>query len=71
VRSATFLTRTHGRAMAAPSADPSLIEQAALDALDQFTDRRPVRLLGVRAEFGLPATMTRAVSVERGSVVGD
>ena len=53
VRSATFFTRTHGRALAAPSADPALIEQAALDALDQFTERRPVRLLGVRAEFGV------------------
>jgi nucleotidyltransferase/DNA polymerase involved in DNA repair len=52
VRSATFLTRTHGRALDAPSADPSLIEQAALDALVQFTERRPVRLLDVRAEFG-------------------
>jgi hypothetical protein len=27
------------------------IEQAALAALDRFTERRPVRLLGVRAEF--------------------
>ncbi len=52
VRSATFLTRTRGRALAAPTADTALIEQAALDALDQFTERRPVRLLGVRAEFG-------------------
>ena len=55
VRSATFFTRTHGRTLAAPSADPSLIELAALDALEQFTERRPVRLLGVRAEFGAAA----------------
>jgi hypothetical protein len=35
----------------APTADVAEIEQAALAALDKFTDRRPVRLLGVRAEF--------------------
>jgi hypothetical protein len=28
-----------------------VIELAALAALEKFTDRRPVRLLGVRAEF--------------------
>jgi DNA polymerase-4 len=28
-----------------------VIEQAALEALERFTDRRPVRLLGVRAEL--------------------
>jgi hypothetical protein len=29
-----------------------VIEQAARDALARFAGRRPVRLLGVRAEFG-------------------
>jgi len=29
-----------------------VISQAAADALGRFTGRRPVRLLGVRAEFG-------------------
>jgi DNA polymerase-4 len=29
-----------------------VIERAALAALERFTGRRPVRLLGVRAEFG-------------------
>jgi hypothetical protein len=38
--------------LAAPTADRAQIEAAALAALDKFTDRRPVRLLGVRAEFG-------------------
>jgi DNA polymerase IV len=28
-----------------------VIARAALTALEAFTDRRPVRLLGVRAEF--------------------
>ena len=51
VRHAPFFTSTHGRALANPASDPAVIGQAALAALDMFTDRRPVRLLGVRAEF--------------------
>ena len=35
----------------APTADGDAIREAALEALERFTDRRPVRLLGVRAEF--------------------
>jgi DNA polymerase-4 len=35
----------------APTADEAEIERAALAALEKFTDRRAVRLLGVRAEF--------------------
>ena len=46
VRFAPFFTYTRGQAIGA-----SVIEQAALAALERFTDRRPVRLLGVRAEF--------------------
>jgi nucleotidyltransferase/DNA polymerase involved in DNA repair len=52
VRYRPFFTSTHGVPLAAPTADPAAIEVAALAALDRFTDRRPVRLLGVRAEFG-------------------
>lgn len=52
VRYAPFTTQTHGRTLDAPTADPARIEEAALGALDAFTRRRPVRLLGVRAEFG-------------------
>jgi DNA polymerase-4 len=51
VRFAPFITRTHGHQLAAPASDPALIEQAALAALARFTEGRPVRLLGVRAEF--------------------
>jgi nucleotidyltransferase/DNA polymerase involved in DNA repair len=51
VRFAPFFTKTHGRALAEPTGDPAVIEAAALDALDGFTRRDPVRLLGVRAEF--------------------
>ncbi len=51
VRYAPFDTRTHGRKLTAPTLDVEAIEQAALAALDLFTSRRPVRLLGVRAEL--------------------
>lgn len=45
VRYAPFVTITHGAALT------STIEVAALAALDLFEPGRPVRLLGVRAEF--------------------
>ncbi len=51
VRHAPFFTSTHGLALEQPTDDAALIEQAALAALDRFEDHRPVRLLGVRAEF--------------------
>ncbi|HTV98866.1 MAG TPA: DNA polymerase IV [Streptosporangiaceae bacterium] len=51
VRHAPFFTSTHGQTLASPTSDPVVISEAALAALDKFTDRRPVRLLGVRAEF--------------------
>ncbi|WP_412537715.1 DNA polymerase IV [Longispora sp. K20-0274] len=51
VRFAPFATHTHGHALPAPTTDPAAIEEAASAALDGFADRRPVRLLGVRAEF--------------------
>jgi nucleotidyltransferase/DNA polymerase involved in DNA repair len=52
VRYAPFITETHGVSLASPSSDAAVIERAAADALERFTGRRPVRLLGVRAEFG-------------------
>jgi DNA polymerase-4 len=51
VRYVPFFTRTHGHPLAEPTTQAGPIEVAALAALDQFTGRRPVRLLGVRAEF--------------------
>jgi DNA polymerase-4 len=51
VRYVPFFTQSHGRALEAPTAAAAPIEAAALAALDQFNGRRPVRLLGVRAEF--------------------
>ena len=52
VRYAPFITETHGVTLAEPSSNPGVIGQAAPTALERFTGRRPVRLLGVRAEFG-------------------
>jgi nucleotidyltransferase/DNA polymerase involved in DNA repair len=51
VRYKPFFTSTHGVPMLQPSRDGAVIEHGALAALEKFTDRRPVRLLGVRAEF--------------------
>jgi nucleotidyltransferase/DNA polymerase involved in DNA repair len=51
VRYAPFRTHTHGVPLEAPTTDPAAIADAALAALELFTDRRPVRLLGVRAEL--------------------
>jgi DNA polymerase-4 len=54
VRFAPFFTHTHGITLASPTADPEAIEGAAVRALDRFELERPVRLLGVRLEFGEP-----------------
>jgi nucleotidyltransferase/DNA polymerase involved in DNA repair len=51
VRYRPFTTRTHGQALAEPSGDVEVLEQAALAALAGFAHDRPVRMLGVRAEF--------------------
>jgi len=55
VRYRPFFTSTHGVPLAQPSSDQAEIEQGAAAALAKFTDRRPVRLLGVRAEFAAVA----------------
>ncbi len=52
VRYAPFITETHEVTLSSPSSEAAVISQAASDALGRFTGRRPVRLLGVRAEFG-------------------
>ncbi|KAB2348274.1 DNA polymerase IV [Actinomadura rudentiformis] len=51
VRFVPFNTYTRQYKLKAPTADPAEIERAALAALDRFTERRAVRLLGVRTEF--------------------
>ncbi len=51
VRFAPFFTRTHSVGLATPTNDADAIEAAALRVLELFDHGRPVRLLGVRAEF--------------------
>jgi DNA polymerase-4 len=60
VRYAPFITETHGVTLAEPSSDPAVIAQAAAEALSRFTGRRPIRLLGVRAQFEKGARLERA-----------
>ncbi|HEX2130775.1 MAG TPA: DNA polymerase IV [Actinophytocola sp.] len=51
VRFAPFFTHTRSMTLPAPTSDADVLERAALDVLALFTDDRPIRLLGVRAEF--------------------
>jgi nucleotidyltransferase/DNA polymerase involved in DNA repair len=53
VRYAPFLTSTHGQTLATPSRpdDVAALEAGARAALERFTERKPVRLLGVQAVF--------------------
>jgi DNA polymerase-4 len=51
VRYAPFFSHTHGQTLAEPTAAGEVIAEAALAALDRFSEHRPVRLLGVRAEL--------------------
>lgn len=55
VRFVPFTTRMHSRKLAAATADPDAFAVAAMAVLELFPQRRPVRLVGVRAEYG-PAT---------------
>ncbi len=51
VRFAPFFTHTRSTTLDAPTSAEARIEQAALEVLERFDHDRPVRLLGVRAEF--------------------
>jgi DNA polymerase-4 len=51
VRFAPFSTYTRSATLDAPTTDAESFAAAALEVLEKFTSRRPVRLLGVRAEF--------------------
>jgi DNA polymerase-4 len=51
MRFAPFFTSTRSAGLQAPSADPGVIEAAALAVLERFEHGRPVRLVGVRLEF--------------------
>src|SRR4051812_18494583 len=51
VRFAPFFTHTRSMTLPAPTSEAADIEAAALEGLSRFADDRPIRLLGVRAEF--------------------
>jgi nucleotidyltransferase/DNA polymerase involved in DNA repair len=51
IRFVPFTTRMHSRKLAWPTADPEVFAAAALGVLELFSERRPVRLVGVRAEY--------------------
>lgn len=51
LRFAPFFTSSHGVQLSEPTTDAGPVEAAALEALARFDLDRPVRLLGVRAEF--------------------
>jgi DNA polymerase-4 len=54
LRTSSFFTSTHQRKLAEPTRDVDRIVDAVLEALAMFELDRPVRLLGVRAEFTEP-----------------
>ena len=51
VRFAPFFTYTRSMTLDGPTSDAEEITAAAVAVLERFDDHRPVRLLGVRAEF--------------------
>jgi DNA polymerase IV len=51
IRYIPFSTRLHGRKLAESTMDPEMFAAAALGVLTLFPERRPVRLVGVRAEY--------------------
>jgi DNA polymerase-4 len=51
VRFAPFFTHTRSMTLPAPTSSAAVIEEAALEVLARFAADRPIRLLGVRAEF--------------------
>ena len=54
LRTSSFFTSTHQRKLAEPTRDVDRIVEGVLEALAMFELDRPVRLLGVRAEFTDP-----------------
>ena len=72
VRFAPFFTSTRSATLAAPTDDVEVLLAAAMEVLERFDHNRPIRLLGVRAEFAHrpedgPASPARG----RGGLGGD
>lgn len=51
VRYAPFLTHTRSLTLPGPARDPEVLEAAAVELAERLDHDRPIRLLGVRAEF--------------------
>jgi DNA polymerase-4 len=51
VRFVPFITRIKSMTLAGPTTDPTAFAAAALEVLDRFRRGRPIRLLGVRADY--------------------
>ena len=51
VRFVPFTTRVRSRTLPSPTTDPAVFTEAALEMLDRFRKDRPIRLLGVRADY--------------------
>jgi DNA polymerase-4 len=51
VRYAPFFTKQHGVRLAEPTEDEAAIKEGAQSSLAKFELDRPIRLLGVRADF--------------------
>jgi DNA polymerase-4 len=54
VRFRSFYTPTRVTKLGEPTQDPAVVSHAAIGLLDRLDLRRPVRLLGVRAELTTP-----------------
>ncbi len=51
IRFAPFVTASRSKTLPGPTREPAELTRAALEVLERFDHDRPIRLLGVRAEF--------------------
>ncbi len=71
VRFKPFLTSTRSLTLPAPTNDSDDILAAALEVLERFDRDRPIRLLGVRAEFARRGDEPASPARGRGGLGGD
>ncbi len=70
IRYVPFTTRLHGRKLPSSTVDPEVFAAAALDVLTLFRTGRPVRLVGVRAEYAPTHATDPRASVAGRSDIG-